>query len=74
MSIDPERRPRRLRILSGTVEELELQLNTVLDEYMALVWNFQVVGERIHGTVVMVHASEIRKQQLAQGAVMGGRH
>lgn len=70
MSISVETKPRRLRIVSQPVAELEVTLNGLLDDYVATVWSFQEVAGEVVGTVVLVHMSEIRKQQFAAQPVM----
>lgn len=64
-------KPRPLRIISGNHHQVEEQLNLLLKEYAALVWNFLEIAGEVRVSVVMVHQSEFRKAQLLQGA--GGR-
>lgn len=64
--MDVERKPRRLRIISGPVAELEDQLNRLLNDYNAIVWAFAPVADAMHGTVVLLHNSVLMQQALAQ--------
>jgi hypothetical protein len=65
--------PRRLRIVSGPVAEVEQQLNNLLDDYMAIQYSFVEVGGELHCAAVLVHLSVLRKQALA-ATPMIGRH
>lgn len=69
--INPERKPRRLRIVSGTVYEIEEQMNRMLDEYVTVMWNWTVVGAELRVSVVLMHQREVRKAQLMMGNQMG---
>jgi hypothetical protein len=62
-----------LRIVSGPVAQVEAELNTLLNDYMAIVWNFAVIKDEQHVTAVLLHGRELRKQQLAQGMVTNQR-
>jgi hypothetical protein len=68
--MEAEIKPRRLRIVTGTVAELEYELNQLLNDYNAIVWSFAAVGDAMHGTVVLLHNSVLMQQALAQPAVM----
>ena len=72
--INIERKPRRLRIISGTVAEVEEQLNRVLDDYVTIMWNWATVGAELRCTVVLMHQSEMRKAQLMMAGQMGRGH
>jgi len=52
------------------VHELEFELNQLLNDYVALVWNFLAVGDHVHGTVVLLHQGEMRKAALMQQPIM----
>lgn len=65
--MEPERKAKRIRILSGTVPEVEEALNRMLDEYAAIVWSFVAAGDHVQVTVVLIAISEMRMQALAQG-------
>lgn len=69
--MDVEAKPRKVRIVSGEVEEVELQLNILAESYGAIMWNFSVVDNRMWMTVVMIHESEMRKAALASRAMPG---
>lgn len=68
--MDAEVKPRKLRIVSGTVAELEDQLNRLLNDYNAIVWSFAPIGEAMCGTVVLVHNSVLMRRALAQPGPM----
>ena len=68
--MDAEIKPRKLRIVTGPVAELEDQLNRLLNDYNAIVWAFAPVGDAMHGTVVLLHNSVLMQRALAQGAHM----
>jgi hypothetical protein len=65
--MDIEKKPRRLRIVTGTVAELEDQLNHLLNDYNAIVWAFAPVADAMRGTVVLLHNSVVMQQAIAQG-------
>ena len=58
-------KPLRLRIVGGTRAEVERELNEILEEYSAVVWNFVAVGDRVEANVVLFHNSVIARAQLA---------
>lgn len=68
--MDVESKPRRLRIVTGTVAELEEQLNRLLNDYNAIVWAFSPVVDVMHGTVVLLHNSVLMQQALARPGTM----
>jgi hypothetical protein len=67
--MDITEKPRKLRLLSGDYHAVEEQLNQLLDDYTAIVWNFVEVAADLRVTVVLVHSSVMRQQMLAQAAV-----
>ena len=64
--MDAEIKLRRLRIVSGTTEVVEQQLNRLLDEYTMTSQSFAVVNNQVIMTCVLIHASVLRMMQLAQ--------
>lgn len=68
--MEVERKPQRLRIVTGPVGEVETQLNWLLNDYNAIVWSFAPVACVMHATVVLLHNSVLMQQQLAQPGVM----
>lgn len=64
--MDAEIKPRPVRVVSGTPEEIDFALGSSLKGYAVLHWNFSVVKDEQRVTVVAVHESEIRKMQLMQ--------
>lgn len=71
MDIANNEKPRRLRIIAGRPQTVELELNGILDDYAPMVWNCATVGDHMELAVVCVSISEIRKGQLAMGG--GGK-
>jgi hypothetical protein len=69
-AVEIDKKPRRLRIVSGPVHEIEEQLNLLLDKYTATQFAYSVVGNEVHMTVVMLHESVLRMMQIAQPGVM----
>jgi hypothetical protein len=61
-----EIKPRPVRIISGSPEEVDHELNSTLKDYAIMQTNFAVVKDSLRVTVVAVHDSEIRKLQLMQ--------
>lgn len=57
---------KRVRIITGPVDVVEAQLETLLDEYAPTVWSFEPMGETMHATIVLIHTAEIRKASLAR--------
>jgi hypothetical protein len=68
---DIDTRPRKIKICSGTPEQLEDQLNVYAESYSPLIWNFTAVGDRVIGTVVMIHESIIRQMNIAAATAQG---
>ena len=68
--LDAEIKPRKLRIVTGSVAELEVQLNHLLQDYNAIVWHFAPIGDAMHGTVVLLHNSVLMQQALARPGAM----
>lgn len=68
--MEVELKPRKLRIVTGTVAELEDQLNRLLNDYNAIVWSFAPIGEAMCGTVVLLHNSVLMQRALAQPGAM----
>lgn len=68
MAIEVEQKPRKLRIVSGSIEVIEEQLNRLLDDYAVLVWNFSVIDDRQQVTAVLISARELRQQAMAAAA------
>ena len=64
--MEPEIKPRPMRVVSGTPEEIDYELGASLKGYAVISWNFAVVKDALKVTVVAVHESEIRKMQLMQ--------
>jgi hypothetical protein len=65
--MDAEAKPRKLRIITGTVEEVEFQLNQLLKDYALSTLNFAVVENKLRMTAILILASELRMQQLMAG-------
>jgi hypothetical protein len=65
-----ETKPRKLRIVTGPVAEVEDELNRLLDEYNAIVWSFHECAGVAWASVVLLHESVFMQQALAQPGVM----
>jgi len=65
MENDGELKPRRLRLVSGTIAEVEVELNRLLDHYIATQYNYAVVDNQLICTVMLLHESVVRMQQIA---------
>ena len=65
MEHDGEIKPRRLRLVSGTIAEVEVELNRLLDHYIATQYNYAVVDNQLICTVMLLHESVVRMQQIA---------
>lgn len=61
----------RLRIVSGRAEVVEAELNVLMFDYTPAHWAFSTVGDHMELTVVLIHDSEVRKQQLVAVPVNG---
>ena len=70
--MEMETKPRRLRIVGGTREEVERELNQLLEDYTAIAWNFVAVGDRCEANVVLFHNSVMRQAALAQAQAAVG--
>jgi len=65
MENNGELKPRRLRLVSGTIAEVEVELNRLLDHYIATQYNYAVVKDELICTVMLLHESVVRMQQIA---------
>ena len=63
--MDITTKPQRLRIVSGRPAEVEAELNQLLESYSAAVWNIGPGAQGAIVTVVLLHESVIRQQQIA---------
>jgi hypothetical protein len=62
----------RLRIVTGRAEAVEAELGALMYDYTPTHWAFAAVGDHMEVTVVLLHDSEVRKQQLVAVPVNGG--
>lgn len=67
--MDAEIKPRKLRIVTGVVAEVEEQLNRLLHDYNAIAWHFAPLGDTMHGTVVLLHNSVLMQRAIAQPGI-----
>ena len=65
MELERNGKPRRLRIVGGTREQVERELNELLEDYSAIAWNFVAVGYHVEANVVLFHNSVLMQAQLA---------
>ena len=61
-------KPLRIRIVGGTREHVERELNQLIDDYVATVWNFVAVEGKVEANVVLFHSSVVLRNQLAAAA------
>jgi len=57
-------KPRKLRLVTGTVAQVEEQLNKFIEDYSLQSLTFTVVGTELICTAMLIHESEIRKAQM----------
>lgn len=73
MSVQLTSKPPKVRILSGEPLKVEAELNQLADDYTIVAqWCFPS-GSDHRITFLLIHQSEIRKQQLANAAMPGRR-
>jgi hypothetical protein len=63
--MEAEIKPLRLRIVSGSVAQVEKQLNHLLDHYTMTQQAFAVVNNQLVMTVILLHESVLRMQAIA---------
>ena len=74
MSIDPIRTDskRKMRVISGTVAEIEDQFAALQDEYVIFQWRWDVVdGHHLLG-LVLLRAADVEKAMRMQALMAGG--
>ena len=64
----------KLRIVSGPPGRVEDELNILLETYSAAVWNIGPGPEGPVVTVILLHESVIRQQQLAAARMQAAMH
>lgn len=73
--MDPLKKPRQVRIVTGPCANVEVELELIGDEYAIQSLSISVVGLEVHATAVLIHSSMIRKMQIAApGGGFGGRN
>ena len=68
--MDAEIKPRKLRILSGPVAEVELELNLMLEDYGVIMWSFHECGGVAWANVVLLSMAEMRMAAFLQAGQM----
>lgn len=71
--MEPENKPRKIRLISGRPELVDAQVNELLGEYGIASINFATTSEGVIVTCYLILASEIRMMQIASGVVNGGQ-
>lgn len=67
--MDAEKKPRRIRFISGRPDLVDAQVNELLDEYVVGSVNYATTSEGVIVTCYLVHSSELRKMQIANVAL-----
>ena len=55
----------KLRIFSGSPEEVEREINEHWDTYAVVMWSIGIAGDKVAVTAICVHEREMRKAQMA---------
>jgi hypothetical protein len=71
--MEPEKKPRKVRFISGRPELVDAQVNEMLGEYAIASINFATTSEGVIVTCYLILASEVRMMQIAQGVANGGQ-
>jgi hypothetical protein len=71
--MQPLVKPRNIRIVTGPCAVVEAELASIGDEYGIQSLSISVVGLEVHATAVLIHASMVRKMQIANPGGFGGR-
>jgi len=64
--------PRKIRIVTGSAEEVEATVNSLLDEYSPVSWTFAFDGGKAMVVCLLIHAAEMRKAAIASAALAPG--
>lgn len=64
---------KKIRILCGSPGSVEADVNPLLQEYVPIVWNIQPGKDGPMVSCILVHASEVRKAQIAMAGLPPGR-
>jgi hypothetical protein len=70
--MDPEKKPRKVRFISGPPALVDAQVNDLIPEYGIASINFATTSEGVIVTLYLIHASVIGQMQIAQGVANGG--
>lgn len=71
--MDVEKKPRKIRFISGRPELVDAQVNELLGEYGIASINFATTSEGVIVTVYLILASEVRMLQIANPGLPPGR-
>jgi hypothetical protein len=71
LSVD--KKPRKIRFISGRPELVDGQVNELLDEYAVVAVNYATTADGVIVTCYLVHKSEVRMAQLAGAGPMPAR-
>ena len=63
----------KIRIITGTTDEVEYQVNQLFGDYAPIVWNIQPGAGGALVTCILILQSEIRKAQILAAAMPTGR-
>lgn len=68
-----EKKPRKIRLISGPPALVDAQVNELLDQYGLASINYATTSEGVIVTAYLILASEIRMMQIASGVAPGGQ-
>lgn len=64
--MEPNSKPRMVRLETGTLKQIEDLLAALGDTYVVVQWHFWNWQDEARVTCLLVHASAIRQMQIAQ--------
>jgi hypothetical protein len=70
--MEPEKKPRKIRFISGPPAVVDAQVNDLIPEYGIASINFATTSEGVIVTLYLIHTSVLGQMQIAQGVVNGG--
>ena len=71
--MDVERKPHKIRFISGPPALVDAQVNELLEEYVVAAVNYASTTEGVIVTCYLVLQSEVRKMAIASAGPMPGR-
>jgi hypothetical protein len=71
--MEPEKKPRKVRFISGPPALVDAQVNDLIPEYGIVSINFATTGEGVIVTLYLIHTSVLGQMQIASGVANGGQ-